>query len=274
MKKILCIILLSLALCLPAFGQFNDSEPMFGQMLNLGHWSTDGLVFYWRGIEAGEVIDESLYRNNGTITGAAWVGDGLDFNGTSDLVSIPYKYNLAGSTIVVRFRKTGEVAGDVVTGSYGGAGDQRAPGLFVSDNDYKWEFGSFSAEDTGVNIVQGTWYTGAITWDSAWNVVVYLDGRVVDTGSSGDPGDFYSEVHLGHYANYGNLWFAGDIADFKIYNHPLSASELQQLYINPDLPMWHEPIWLMYSPVVVGGSLQWILDGGIGPSPLKGSVVR
>ena len=52
MKKLLLIILL--LLCLTAnVGQSQlISAKMFGQQLNLGHWSTDGLVFFWRGIES------------------------------------------------------------------------------------------------------------------------------------------------------------------------------------------------------------------------------
>ena len=68
MKK-LFIILLVLCFCISTFGQFIPLK-MFGQLPS-GHFA-DGLVFYWRGIQAGDVVDESFSRLHGTFN-----GDGL-----------------------------------------------------------------------------------------------------------------------------------------------------------------------------------------------------
>ena len=85
MKKLL-IILFVLCLCVSAFGQFIPIK-MFGQQPS-GQYA-EGLVCIWRGIEAGNAVDESPYGNHGTITGPTWQGGGLLFDGATDKVTVP-----------------------------------------------------------------------------------------------------------------------------------------------------------------------------------------
>ncbi len=85
MKKLL-IILFVLCFCVSTFGQFIPIK-MFGQQPS-GPFA-EGLVFYFRGIEAGEAVDESFNRNHGTILGTTWMGGGLDFTlDSSDVVQL------------------------------------------------------------------------------------------------------------------------------------------------------------------------------------------
>ncbi|KKK61809.1 hypothetical protein LCGC14_3010640, partial [marine sediment metagenome] len=61
----------------------------FGSLRKDPHWSTKGLVGLWQFKPAGKLIDETSNKNDGTITGATWVAEGLRFDGTDDKVDIP-----------------------------------------------------------------------------------------------------------------------------------------------------------------------------------------
>ncbi len=277
MRKL--IIILILCLCVPSFGQFNDSEPMFGEQLNLGHWSTDGLVGYWRFIEAGNLVDESLVGNHGTITDATWSGGGLNFiaSDKTNLVSIPIDTTLFGSEATVVMWLKVDIDPPIVD-DWSGIGkiDNVASANhypFTDNNIYLGWLRNDRITVGNVGVNKGVPHQlvvsnkpGANNWKFYQNGVEYFN----TTGES--VVSIVSPINIGGQVA-GDKWLDGQIFYIAIYNRALSASEIQQLYINPNLPMQQEPIWLFFSPDV--GSLQWIIDGGhIGPSPLKGSVVR
>ncbi len=279
MKKLLLIILLML--CLTANvgqAQFNDSEKMFGQMLNLGHWSTDGLVFYWRGIEAGNAVDESFYRNHGTITGATWAGQGLTFAGGTDDITVSGQIipSLTNFTVSIWFNVPSVDASVDYLGF--SQGENLVDDLRLYTNtDLGTANGEIRLFTRGVGEVlvgpsiRGVGLTHLAVTRNGTTFDLYVNGVFNATGESAD--NIGPDLIFGG-GGFGTYSFVGQIEVPIIYTRALSASEIQQLYINRGLPMQDDPIWLMYSPPAVGGSLQWILDGGIGPSPLKGSVVR
>ncbi len=218
---------------------------MFGQMLNLGHWSTDGLVFYWRGIEAGNAVDESLYGNHGTITGATWVGDGLSFDGISDYVIMPTKklFTING-TILVKARINTLLNGRYLlqeeTGGYI-TWDINSGALRVRIFDTA--FTDFSAV-TSDNL----WHTYILTWDTT-QTSIYVDGRLAQSdntfiGLNAAP----QEGHTLAADRLQSNRLHCDISRHIIYSRALSAFEIQALTINPNLPMEQTPIWQMLAP--------------------------
>ncbi len=270
MKKLLCIILFLLTANVGQ-AQFNDSEPTFGQMLNLGHWATDGLVFYWRGIEAGEAVDKSLYRNHGAITGATWVGDGLFFDGSNNDVVDLGSDSLIPSTDDWTFhaiiRPDASSDQDTLFSQYlSGVGNGRIL-IQQSDDSGPITISIFLGSDPALGsifvnpttaVVAGMTYH--VTFTRRYRTFsVYINGvfenstteagtrQILQTGNvlgirSG------SNPYNGNY-DTSTRW-NGLMSDIKIYNRALSDSEIQALYINPGLPMQQQPIWLMYSPVV------------------------
>ncbi len=286
MKKILIIIIL--LLCLTANigqAQFNDSEPMFGEQLNLGHFSTDGLVGFWRFIEAGNLVDESLSGNDGTITGATWVGGGLSFNGSTqyvDLLPSTDFGNLPANdfTIITRVKLVGSQQWGTLFSLWDNTGlllraKQTDQALQLSINLSIASASYLTSNDT---LVRDIWHTITIVWNTTTKeAVFYIDGIEPSMSTQTQGSGTYTQTGFGLIGrlrdDIASQDFNGLMSDMIIYNRALSASEIQALYINPNLPMQQEPIWLFFSPDV--GSLQWIIDGGhIGPSPLKGSVVR
>lgn len=264
MKKLLCIILLFLLLTANVGqAQFNDTEPMFGQLLNFGHWSTDGLVFYWRGIRDKNVIDESLYRNHGTITGATWAGDRLSFDGSNDYVEVPELGSaLDGKFLTVIAKVRGVSLGNlyprIIDRVYNGqfsfyvslnAGTEITYALATAGNSTdKGSRGVF------VEFFEDVWTIIALTWDGV-TVRMYQDGVEtyavvggVDGILSGPLVPSSAIMTIGDRTDGTNRKWSGDISHVSIYNRALSASEISEITLNLDLPMQQEPIWLMYSP--------------------------
>ncbi len=233
---------------------------MFGQQLNLGHWSTDGLAFYWRGIPAGNVVDESPYGNHGTITGATWVGNGLLFNGVAnDLVNCGTNdsLNLTGNfTIIVR-----AAPGDITLNDNtiigrsgpthwwmlmnGAGGDNGRIALFLSGSKLH-SIQCWTANDQQRTI--------AVTHNGSL-VTFYRDGVFLSSAASSNASSAAgATTYIGiDPRDAVGLGFNGSIEYIWIYNRVLSASEIQQLYINPELPIQQDPVWSLFTPAAAAG---------------------
>ncbi len=275
MKKLLCIILFLLFLTANVGqAQFNDSEPMFGQMLNVGHWATDGLVFYWRGIEAGEAVDESFFGNNGTLLGPTWAGQGLDFDGINDDVLLGRHSKFLGTSATQPFTVIVWAKADVIpavrdgiissldnaTGAVGW--DLRLENGGLPINGAVFSIAGNRAGFTTADFIETDWNQYVGRFDGS-NIEIFVNSILGTTSSTGTINGTNRNIYLG--ANFfpgtpgssnADRWFDGQIREVSIYNRALSASEIQQLYINPDLPILDDPIWLMYSPPAVGDFLR------------------
>ncbi len=249
MKKLLSIILLLLTANIGQ-AQFNDSEPMFGQLPNLGHWSTDGLVFYWRGIPAGNVVDESLYRNHGTITGATWVGDGLSFDSATEYVTDinPLGLSVNELTAIVWVMRPALTVGDFYAkGVYFGDGFGMRADV---GSTYRLAVGSqyFVSGAGGFNALEKTMFVISYKKD-VWGIV-YKNGVFAGNLSANTAAITHVyPITIGNN-RYLNAGLVCTVYSASYYNRALSANEIQQLYINPDLPMQQYPIWLLKAPAV------------------------
>ncbi len=237
---------------------------MTGRQLRTdGHWSVDGLVFYpdFSG-DTGNLPDLSPFGNDGTITGATWVGDGLNFNGSSDFVAAP-NIPLGGATkftAIFMVKVADASAGDEMIVEY--TTNANTGGFYMDYISTKQVRFYAESETGGANsqwttaddMVVGKWTHLAMTVDfnnaGGSEVLGYLNGVLngANSGAGDNTGTLQVDtLYVGSRAG-SSLWFGGDIADVKIYNRALSASEIQALYIDPDLPMARDPIWMMLSP--------------------------
>ncbi len=177
--------------------------------------------------------DASGNGNNGSWSGSSSfssgkIGNGsASFGGSNYVVIDKQVYSLSGGTVAFWFKKSGN---GVLTGSYGGSGNQRAPLFSISSSGkLQWEFaGSIQNEIPGT--IDSGWHHVALTYNSGFSTKVYLDGKQVDSESAGNPGDFLDQVHIGHLGNYGSLFGNASVDDFRIYSKALSSSEVSTLY--------------------------------------------
>lgn len=282
MKKLFITILLFLLLTANV-GQSELVRPkIFGQQLNLGHWSTDGLAFYWRAIPAGQAVDESWSRNHGTLVGSpTWAGQALNLDGASQYVTLPAATILTPPyTLLVWFRL------DLLASGGGGQGEACLVAfcnanvndfvlLRVDDDDDKVDF-SVRQEGGTTRVATTTNTVPALTWGMAAAVAHSTSSRDVyyNATGKGSDGNAAAPVGLntsllgardlgGGVANH----LDGQIAQVLFYDRALSFNELQSLDINPDLPVQREPIWLMYSAptgIVFRPKISYGIGQGIG----------
>ncbi len=242
---------------------------MFGQQLNLGHWSTDGLVFYWRGIPAGNAVDDSLYRNHGTLVGPVWDGGGLKFVGTefsagSDYIDIPDSPSLdiTQQITLMAFIRTGTVPSSVqgVIQKYAVTDTNRCYLLFINSSkrlafSLRGAAAEFGTPNTGPVLAPNTNYFIAGTYDGV-TMRTYINGianntlsQVLTINTTNFPAGLGRLRH-----NDTILGFTGHIFCAVIYDRALSASEIADFNINPDLPMQQgTPVWLGQAPAAGAG---------------------
>ena len=264
MKKLIIIILL--LLCLTANVSHSQSFKMFGQIPS-GQYA-EGLVFFWRGIEAVEVVDESYYRRNMSLVNSpTWVGQGLDFErNNSELALTTTPILTTPPFTILAFVKI-----ETLPSSYGsskrftavGFGDTDTTHFFMlradSTNNYVQMAiragGSIEFAEFTEAVVVGKWQMwGGISASSTSRFAI-LDGRISteDTVSVAPTGIDNASMGMLKMGSSTFDAFDGVISHVLVYNRVLSASEIAQLNINPNLPMRQDPIWLLQPSVVPSG---------------------
>ncbi len=257
MKQLL-IILFVLCFCVSTFGQFIPIK-MFGQQLS-GPFA-DGLVFWFRGIESGNAPDESPYGNHGTITGATWVGDGLLFDGDNDEVAIgDIGLHTQLSVIMKVMPLENADGGYFAIGSNNQALDTILGIRFDTTNRLRVTWGDGTTDNWGYqttttnSLIQNEWAYITAIWDNNNTYpLVYINGILDVSGAQARTGTPIVSNGVSYLGAGVKGWANCGIADVKIYNRALSQTEILALYINPDLPMQQDPIWLLFSPAAPSG---------------------
>ncbi|MEK7641511.1 MAG: LamG-like jellyroll fold domain-containing protein, partial [Patescibacteria group bacterium] len=243
MKSFPVSVLLALALSVTALSLgyivFNASgnAPLTlvqsdGQVAQVSSSLSSGLIAHLP-FDGSSLADASGNGNSGSWSGSpsftsGKIGDGSASVSAAGYVVINNKvYSTSGGSVAFWFKKNG--SGNL-TGSYGGSGNQRAPTLSISPSGtLTWEFGGATANETGVAI-DNNWHHVVMTYTSSGAVRVYLDGSRIVNKTATNPGDFFNQVHIGHYGNFGSSFGNSSVDDFRIYNRVLSGSEITSLY--------------------------------------------
>lgn len=230
--------------------------------------STSGLVAYWKLDEdEGNIAYDSVNDFHGTVYGASWIagkiGNALDFDGENDFIDLPrnaidfigslekgtiafwfyYNYNLDQQEIQPMF--------------YIGIDDENeTDNMFIIEIGHKnpankklyvtWVVGRRIplCFDTGFNLEEKRWYHFAVVVGPNGNTG-YLNGvelinRHYNFGNARDS-YFLSDIPVQDQftIGYGKtadgksphfLYFDGRIDDVRIYDKPLNADEIMELY--------------------------------------------
>jgi hypothetical protein len=183
-----------------------------------------------------QLADASGNGHTGTISGGTWVpgrfGNALSFDGTSafvDLGSLGTFYQ-SGFTLEAWVKKSGTKKDAAVVGTWtseGGGG----PMMWVDHiaGDYELTLGNVALSgylDSGTTPSVGQWQHIAATFDGT-TARFYVDGTEVAnrtvTGSVGTSNTW----RIGAYGSSPDGFFDGAVDDVRIYNHALSAAEIQ-----------------------------------------------
>jgi hypothetical protein len=200
---------------------------------------TDGLVLYLDAANTKSYVSGSTTwidiaaRNNGTLVNGPTFnganGGSLIFDGVNDYVLINDGiYSINGGTLNLWFKRTATTG--IIIGSYGGSGNQRTPTFYQNLSNIGWEFGSLVVKNTGVSFTNNTWFNMSMTFNSSFNVNVYINSVLTNTETSLNPISFWNQFVVGRYGNFGSSYANGNFSMVQVYNRALSATEVLQNY--------------------------------------------
>jgi len=200
--------------------------------------ASDNLVGWWKFDETnGSVsLDSSGQRNNGTINGAAIIATGkfgyaLDFNGSSDYISIAtgtgIPINNENYTLSAWIKSDNSGSRGIIGwGNYGSVNQVNAFRLNSSNQLSNYWWGN-DLTVTSVDVT-GSWY----------HVVAKFDGttREIIVNNVSEGTDTPVDHNVPNTNNFrigstnGGEYFDGLIDDVRVYNRGLTPSEVQSLY--------------------------------------------
>ena len=189
------------------------------------------------------VKDYSDSDNNGTIYSAEWTNEGVVggaywFNGASDYIEfdLPTSFNdISNNDFTISLWLNSDDINDdwrcVLEARY----DTKN---FVTVFQYGTEI-HFGVSDDGTKravrtetLSSNTWYHITGVWDaSEKSIEVYTNGEVSEeVGIRNYPNGAHTALNIGHGTASSRFWL-GYIDDFQIYDHILSASQINQIYL-------------------------------------------
>ncbi|MFE6506984.1 immunoglobulin-like domain-containing protein [Nocardioides sp. NPDC057767] len=207
------------------------------------------------------VVDASGAGRNGTVAGdTTWLGgEGLSLGGTNGHVRLPNDVMTGLTAITVSLEV--KIAADQATPYFiWGLGNTGADGsgngyLFTTGNAYRTSIatGNWSTEQTvtaGRNLARDTWKTISYTLADG-TAVLYEDGVEVArrTDVTITPGQIGNGVttanYLGRSVYSADRYLKGQVRDFRIYDHALTATEVHDLgYVTDEERVARDLAWL------------------------------
>lgn len=212
-----------------------NQKPFRGTQINKTHPLAKGLVGAWifNELTGEKVFDLSGNGNNGTITGASWVSDGLSFDGVDDYVGCGQKpeYNPANFTVIYSMRQKAEPG--LYRGIMGNNNDDGAMttgwGFYLLSGVVYFHLDAYNYR-TGspLSVSDRDWHTVAGIYDGS-EIVMRLDDGV------GTPYSISSYTSGGTALTFGRSRYFSNIGlqYVYIYNRALSTSEITWLNREP-----------------------------------------
>jgi len=205
----------------------------------------DGLVFMVdaNNIVSYEGLGTTAYSLTGSITGTLTNGVGYNpqnggtwvFDGVDDFITTSLVTSTNNNVTIEAWFNSNNVnqAGQMVV--YNGS-DNAGNGYGISVN-YEGSttgniyvlYGAISWFDTGVPLISNQWYHAIMTI-SGTSLKVYLNGVLIYNVSSSNPNTPTLYTNIGRNDYPAARYFNGKIANTKIYNRALTATEVQQNY--------------------------------------------
>jgi hypothetical protein len=213
---------------------------IFALVMGLVNSATAELVGHWRFDEgSGDAANDSSGNgNHGTLQGEPlWVtgkvGGALDFNGSSDHVTIPFSPSLKvlnqGDFTISAWFYADEIPSEnkevFQQGDLNGTG---RTWLFVAGANEIRSYLGGATVPSGVAIEAQTWYHVAVTVTEGGQtdlVQIYINGEPAGEPAEMSMEDSEGTYFIGCHKNLTNFW-DGLIDDVRLYNHAVTQVEL------------------------------------------------
>src|SRR3989344_4628219 len=209
----------------------NKSPNYLGSSNGLvGYWTMDGNSVNWA---TGAVTDSSGRGNTGTITNMATstaigkIGQALNFDGSNDYVELGDKFagivTTTGTYSISALIYPTNALGTVINISPGGSTSDRN-GIILNNGAVRagyWNGVAYTGKSKAINL--NTWYYIVLV-NTAGVITFYVDGIAQTSGSVN------SLNQQNQIGNNSSAYFSGLIDDVRVYNHALSAEQIQTLF--------------------------------------------
>lgn len=235
-----------------------------------GHRLSKGLVAHWvmndRSAVGGTIRDYSGHNNTGTMVAdthfvSGRVGPALSFDGTGDYVTIDNESNfdfITPFSAASWFKDAGAVNAKlhIVGKSVSGGGVPFL--LYFTSGFLIFEVRNSAFVKHTAAIAEGpfkaSWHHVVGVYDSV-NIYLYIDGLLkATTAFVGVPSSVSNNPVTIGARNSGtpDEFFDGRISSVQIYDRPLAASEVLQLYID-SFQMVRDPLFLTFKQAAAAG---------------------
>jgi hypothetical protein len=240
-------------------------KPFRGIQINKAHPLSRGLVGGWVFNEGGgnKVFDLSGNGNSGTLSGPDWQSDemgfALDFNGSSDYVSLPNELvaNINTYTVAFWFKSTETGTGNIIY-SETDVSDGNPRMFLTLEGNSGFEFSHRDDATSEASITTATTYN-----DDEWHFAVGLRKAANDweliiddvskgTDSTSVAATTVERYEIGARRSTTDLYFGGQINGGFIYNRVLTTDEIRWIYSEP-YAMFERPRRATYFYVEVTG---------------------
>ena len=236
-------------------------------------YATNGLVAYYP--FDGSAVDESGIGDNGTLVGNAQYGPGikgqgilLDGNGSGVRLGNPTNLWLQNLSIVSWVKRASSSVISYGSGGVGTIWGGYTGGYYLLMDNWAQDGGAVGFCQLGASALAGPSIT-----DTNWHQVVatragstvtfYLDGAVFSTQTYDAAFTFSGSFSIGYRPDNGDNSFYGTLDEVRVYNRPLSASEVQGLYLADRSGGASEPIIIVSQSVSHTVTLETSVEIGI-----------
>jgi len=223
----------SFVLSLSIFGLFSLTSVSADITSDLvSHWTLDDAVATDVVVDLNGLYDGVLNDCcTDTRSVPGFVDTAFSFNGSSDMVSIPTFPSMPSAMTAsawVYTSTSGAYKHILANWDSGASAVEYDFGLDTSNRLFFQGTSALIYSSSAVPV--DTWTFVAFTRSVDDDIVLYVNGISVQTGSVSPSGSGYGETRIGQPGEYANQFFNGVIDDVIVYSRELSSSDIFDLY--------------------------------------------
>ncbi len=196
----------------------------------------DSLVFWLplRQLSGTTIVSRDRVKHSCTVTGTTLTTLGRNFNGTTDVIDIPYNaaLNITSAITIMVYAKPSSFPGEdcfIVSRSPASGASYTLEAYLGNASFYLDGAGGWYRPGASCPITQDIWTHVTATYDGATKAI-YING--VPKASSNQTGAITSQTSALAVGNRpaGAIPYAGLLDDVRIYNRALKPAEIARIY--------------------------------------------